>query len=314
MYGFVGKMVFCKFHPHKRCEHFCEEHTVLLCSICLREKHRACTIADEREFKDFYARKIRDAGRVIEDEKNDIIDKTDGVVHALDTGIVRLAKYQKDVDGVLKRLHEMKNEVEHQRNGIRFTSQSLRDIERSLTTANELKQCKQLYSDVDIERIKFERKQQKIVLTPGRFHDEIKIHFNGLTKKLKTIRNDVHLELTASQEKLQLKQNDSVVKPFKEFSYNPPYMNISKKYAKVRGRTNKVALLASFSKVRKPITGDDGRIIHEVGRFTNYRYDRTVRLPALPGITDSTTKQPVVSFAGMRRQQNSAKSDSWHMT
>jgi len=310
MYGFLGSMVFCRFHPHKRCEHFCEEHRVQLCSICLREKHRTCPVSDENSYKDFYGKLVRDATHVIEDRKNDLIGRTDGVVHALDTGISRLGRFRRDVDDVVRRLHEMKEEVEGQRAGVRQTSQSLRDIERSLTTATELRQCKQCFNDIDIERLKFERKQKKVIQTPGRFEDEAKIHFTELTKTLKSIKHDLDAELSASRARLQIPGVD-VSRPVRELSNFSPFMDITKKFAKVRANRGRVSMAASFPPdgrtFRRTRLGDDGR-------YTQYKYEKRVKLPALPGITQKSPpndRRTVIKFTGYGPK---SANGSWHMT
>lgn len=260
------KKVFCKFHPHKRCEHFCRDHKALLCSVCLRDKHRDCQVADDHEFKNYYGKKIHEARLAIETEKNEIIAKTHTVVAALDAGVARLEKYRKDLDSVIGRISDMKAEVEMQRNDIRKTSQSLQEIERSLATAYDLRTCQQCYGDIDIERIKFERKQRKMLQIPNRLNEDVTATISVLQKKLKSIRNGINSQLSSSK----LTQQFGNTRSYKEMTSSYlPYFDLQEKVLSRRSR--------SFRKdpnfARWPVQ-DDGRIDH---RYKN----KTVRLPPM---------------------------------
>ena len=54
------KKAFCRVHPTRKCEYFCRDHRVLMCGLCLKDKHRDCVVADDTEFKNYYAKKIKD--------------------------------------------------------------------------------------------------------------------------------------------------------------------------------------------------------------------------------------------------------------
>lgn len=255
--------------------------------------------------KVFYGKRIRDANQLIESEKSDTLAKTKGVIVALDTGIVRLKKLRRDVDDVIARLHEMKDEVDAQRTDIRKTSQSLRDIERSLVTASELKQCKQCYTDLDIERIKFERKQQKIFKVPGRFSEEISLEIAGLKKKVKSIQTDIDSQFAESKVKLEIKARDAN-KSLRDLGQNPPYMDIKRKYAKVRAPRKKLLMLPSAvgqgQVMRRQLQAD--------GRMVYVPYERQVRLPA---ISERPGKKHLVQFTNAQAERSSDE-QSWHIT
>lgn len=260
------KKVFCKFHPHKRCEHFCRDHKALLCSVCLREKHRDCQVADDHEFKNYYGKKIHDARLAIETEKNEIVSKTHTIVSTIDGGIARLEKFKKDLDTAIGRMNDMKAEVETQRNEIRRTSQSLQEIERSLSTAYDLRTCQQCYGDIDIERIKFERKQKKMFQIPNRLNEDVTATISSLMKKLKSIRNGLNSQLSSSK----LTQQYGNTRSFKEMtSSNLPYFDLQEKVLSRRSRSFR----HEPNYVRWPVQ-DDGRLDH--------RYKgRSIRLPPM---------------------------------
>ena len=88
------KKVFCKFHLDRKCEHFCRDHQVLLCSYCLRDKHRDCQVADEHDFKSYYGKKIKEVKCLVETEKNELVSQTHNVISAIDAGIARLEKHK----------------------------------------------------------------------------------------------------------------------------------------------------------------------------------------------------------------------------
>lgn len=309
MYGFKAKMVFCKLHPHKKCEHFCEDHITLLCNICLREKHRVCAILDESEMKPYFGKKIREAIQEIEAEKNEILKKTKGVVSSLDLSIIRLKKYRNRVDEILARLNEMKDEVDNQRSDVRRTTESLKDIERSLATASELKHCKQCLTDIDIERIKFERKQHKILKTPLRFTDELKISFGELSKNVKTMRNEIKSEFSDCKAELEFKSRNNEVN-LKDLSQNPPYMDIRQKYAKLRAPRRRLALQTPVTS--RGMSQLKSRSLQDDGRLAYTSFERHIRLPS---ITESKAhkSQPVIKFQSYRRN-NSPDDSQWHMT
>jgi hypothetical protein len=232
----------------------------------LREKHRDCQVADDHEFKNYYGKKIHEARVAIEAEKNEIISKTHNVVAALDSGIARLEKYRKDLDFAINRMSDMKVEVENQRNDIRKTSQSLQEIERSVTTAYDLRACQQCYGDIDIERIKFERKQRKMFQIPARLNEDVTATILVLQRKLKSIRNGINSQLSSSQ----LTPNFGNPRSYKEMTSSYlPYFDLQEKTLTRRSR--------SFRKephfVRWPVQ-DDGRMDH--------RYKgKSVRLPPM---------------------------------
>lgn len=245
MYGYRGKMVFCKIHPHKRCEHFCELHTVLLCSICLRERHRNCKVVEDYEYRSFYGGKIREARSEIETEKQVLLENTNSVAYALDTGITRLSNYRKELDEVINRLNAMKGEVDNNRHDIKMTSQAFSDIERSVSTSTELRQCKKLLASVDEEKGKFERRKQKVLLMPDRFRDEVTNSMKGLQKRVKSIRTVFSTELGTIQQK-QLYGGSPI--PKERSTQNSPYFNITEKHMNrhmldKHGRTSRRSML-----------------------------------------------------------------------
>lgn len=260
------KKVFCKFHPHKRCEHFCRDHKALLCSVCLREKHRDCHVADDHEFKTYYGKKIHDARMTIEAEKNEMISKSHNVVSVLDAGIMRLEKYRKDLDTAISRMSDMKAEVEIQRNEIRRTSESLQDIERSLATAYDLRTCQQCYGEIDIERAKFERKQKKMVQMPNRLNEDVTASIALLQRKLKSIRNGITSGLTTNQ----LSPQYGNPRSFKEMtSTNLPYFDLQEKVLSKRSR--------SFRKEPNYVHLD----VKADGRMDHRNKGRSIRLPPM---------------------------------
>ncbi|XP_053385756.1 uncharacterized protein LOC128550545 [Mercenaria mercenaria] len=256
MYGYRDKMVFCKLHPHKRCEHFCEFHTVLLCSICLREKHRNCKILEDHEFKSFYGQKVRDAGKEIETEKHALLENTDGIAHALETGITRLGSYRKELDEVINRMADMRNEVDHQRHEIRNTSQALSDIERSVSTANELKDCKKLFASVDTEKEKFERRQQKVLQMPSRFRDDITNSISNLQRKLKNIRSSLATQLNSVHLKQQYAGSPI---PNKDKYQSLPYFDIREKNINKHSIDTRFMYLDKGGRDSRRSVLDDGR-------------------------------------------------------
>lgn len=262
------KKVFCKFHPHKRCEHFCRDHKVLLCSVCLRDKHRDCQVADDHEFKNYYGRKIHEARQAIETEKNEIVSKTHTIVSALDAGIARLEKYRKDLDNAISHMSDMKTEVEIQRNDLRSTTQALQEIERSLATAYDLRTCQQCFGDIDLERIKFERKQRKIYQIPNRLNEDIVATIAVLQKKLKSIRNGVTSQLSSSK----ITQQYSNSRSFREMtSTSLPYFDLQEK---VLNRRKSRSFKREPNYAKWPVSDD--------GRYDSYKARRpTVRFPNL---------------------------------
>lgn len=251
MYGYRDKMVFCKLHPHKRCEHFCEVHTVLLCSICLRERHRDCKVVEDYEFRSFYGRKIREASSEIETEKHALLENTNSVAHALDTGITRLSNYRKELDEVINRLNSMKGEVDYHRHDIKMTSQAFSDIERSVSTSTELRQCKKLFASVDEEKGKFERRKEKVLLMPGRFRDEVTNSMKGLQKNVKSIRTVFSTELGTIQQK-QLYGGSPI--PKERSTQNSPYFNMNEKHMNRRP-----VMLEKHGRTSRRSVLDDGR-------------------------------------------------------
>lgn len=292
MHGHKSRMVSCTFHPYKKCEHFCQDHIMLICNICLRKKHRSCRIVDESLMKFSYEEKIREANEALNVQINETIPKTQSMSAVLDIGINRLKKYNRDIDDVIVRLHEMKDNVEAQRKDIRKTMSAISDIDRSLKTATEHKQCKKCYEDIDIERIKFERKQQKVLKTPKRLNENIKIAFGRLSKEVKSMRNDVQSQFIESKKMMDIKSH-VCVSTYREPVPNAPYMMIRKKYALVRApRLRRIATIGK--------RGDDGR--ESLTPFVQH-----IKLPWLTDVNGSRCKSnQVVTF--------SMEDSKWHIT
>ena len=288
MFGFKGNAVFCPLHPYKKCAHFCQDHSVLLCTICLRNKHRGCNIADPSAMTTFYSRQIQTGRDVIHSEVTETLPQTQAVLVALDNGITRLKQYNQHIDTVLIRLHELKDEVEAQRKDVGKSVSSLKYVERSMASATELQQCKQCFCDIDIERIKFERKQQRILKTPVRVNGDIKLEFDGLTKEVKSIRKDVKSQILACVTHTDVNfQKYGLSKTVREAYNNQPYMMIRKKYTQHRKR---------LPMIKK--RSDDGR----------ETFVPPVKYIRLPSIVDNTHPQPhaVIQF--------SEDDSQWHLT
>lgn len=317
MYGYRDKMVFCKYHPHKRCEHFCEFHTVLLCSICLREKHRNCKIAEDYEFKSFYGKKIRDVGSEIETEQNALLENTDSIAHALDTGLTRLGNYRKELDEVINRMNDMKSEVDHHRHEIRSTSQALSDIERSVSTASELKECKKLFSSVEIEKGKFERRQHKVLQIPTRFRDEVSNSIASLQKKLKSIRSG----LTSQLGSIQLKQQyGGSPLPNKGNSSVSPYFDVRQKYITRHSENNsRLMYMDMGGRDSRKSVQDDGRFSREsrlkmAVKLPQIQSRSTRNLQPLHNSPSPNMKQaPLIKFTSYRPPSRPTDI-RWHLT
>lgn len=295
MYGYRDKTVFCKFHPHKRCEHFCEDHASLLCSICLREKHRYCKIVEDHEFKSFYGRKIRHASEDIESDKNIMLRNTDGVAHALDTGITRLVHYRKELDEVINRMNSMKAEVQYQREDIRRTTQAFIDLERSMATATELKQCKQFYSSVDGEKHKFWRRQDKVIQMPPRFKEEISISILNLQKKLKNIGSGLTGELETINER---QQYESPI-PADSVSPNASYFDVKEK--RVNTRNSMYTFIDKDGRQSRRSLQDDGR--------NSKRRQLKINIKIPNSRIKKEKYLPPIKFPSLR-----PKSENWHLT
>ncbi|XP_052236005.1 uncharacterized protein LOC127847847 isoform X2 [Dreissena polymorpha] len=159
------KKVFCKYHQNKKCEYFCRDHKVLLCGTCLRDKHRDCQIGDDHEYKNYYGKKIR----------------------------------EKDIDLVIERIGDMKYDVGIHKSEIERTTNALQEIDRQMTNAYDLRTCQQCYADIDLEKVKFERKQRKLYQVPTRLNDDVTASIHSLQRRLKNIKNGINSQLSSTK-------------------------------------------------------------------------------------------------------------------
>ncbi|KAH3747691.1 uncharacterized protein LOC127847847 isoform X1 [Dreissena polymorpha] len=193
------KKVFCKYHQNKKCEYFCRDHKVLLCGTCLRDKHRDCQIGDDHEYKNYYGKKIREVKVMIEANRNELVSQTHTVISALDSGISKLEKFKKDIDLVIERIGDMKYDVGIHKSEIERTTNALQEIDRQMTNAYDLRTCQQCYADIDLEKVKFERKQRKLYQVPTRLNDDVTASIHSLQRRLKNIKNGINSQLSSTK-------------------------------------------------------------------------------------------------------------------
>ncbi|WAR10457.1 hypothetical protein MAR_035533 [Mya arenaria] len=136
---------------------------------------------------------------LLDADRGDLVAQTSAIIAALDAGIGRLEKFKKDVDVVVDRLEDMKDDVGGHRQDLQRTSDTLGEIERQLVNAYDLRTCQQCYADVDLEKARFQRKERKIVQVPSRLNEEVDATMNALQRRLKSIRNGVGSQLSSTK-------------------------------------------------------------------------------------------------------------------
>ncbi|KAL4217091.1 hypothetical protein ACF0H5_023547 [Mactra antiquata] len=224
-----------------------------------------------------------------------MLKNTDGVAHALDTGITRMVHYRKEIDDVINRMNSMKTEVQHQREDIRRTAQTFNDLERSMATATELKQCKQYYASVDGEKGRFFRRQEKVVNMSPRFKDEISNAIQHLQKKLKSIRQGLNDEL----EMIHQRQQFESPLPTDRSSPNGSYLDVKEK--RVNTRASMFPLFDKEGRLSRISQPDEGRTSRRRQLKMNSK---------LPGIRAKQQKYlPPIKFPNYR-----PRSENWHLT